>query len=86
MATVPGGSDVRNSSAHGLRSSGLGFPMSRGHPAIERLARLDGVLREPLEPDQVTDLRATLYGSDAVLTLHLAQGNRTTSALVEREQ
>lgn len=51
--------------------------MSRGHAEIARLCRRlgrhldstpDGIL-----PEQVNDLRATLYGLDAVLTLHFAQ-------------
>ena len=51
-------------------------PMSRGHAEIERLARrLSRHLANPEAPraDQVDDLRATLYGLDAVLTLHFAQ-------------
>ncbi|HET6502552.1 MAG TPA: heavy metal translocating P-type ATPase [Amycolatopsis sp.] len=49
--------------------------MSRGHTEIERLIRrLGRHLAEPgIEPDQLDDLRATLYGLDAVLTLHFAQ-------------
>ncbi|HVV19882.1 MAG TPA: heavy metal translocating P-type ATPase [Pseudonocardiaceae bacterium] len=50
--------------------------MSRGHAEIERLARrLSRHLAGPgpLRADQVDDLRATLYGLDAVLTLHFAQ-------------
>lgn len=51
--------------------------MSRGHAEIERLCRRLGrhLAEEPrrLRPDQVDDLRATLYGLDAVLTLHFAQ-------------
>jgi len=49
--------------------------MSRGHAEIERLVRrLARHLSEgPVQPEQVEDLRATLYGLDAVLTLHFAQ-------------
>jgi mannose-6-phosphate isomerase-like protein (cupin superfamily) len=50
--------------------------MSRGHAEIERLARrLSRHLAGPgpLRADQVDDLRAVLYGLDAVLTLHFAQ-------------
>lgn len=49
--------------------------MSRGHAEIERLIRrLGRHLAEPeIQPDQLNDLRATLYGLDAVLTLHFAQ-------------
>ena len=49
--------------------------MSRGHAEIERLVRrLARHLSEgPVQPGQVDDLRATLYGLDAVLTLHFAQ-------------
>ncbi|MGW4488994.1 heavy metal translocating P-type ATPase [Amycolatopsis sp. NPDC004368] len=53
------------------------FPMSREHAEIARLARrLNRHLGEApdgIQPDQVDDLRATLYGLDAVLTLHFAQ-------------
>ncbi|WAL68366.1 heavy metal translocating P-type ATPase [Amycolatopsis cynarae] len=51
--------------------------MSRGHVEIERLVRRLGrhLAEAPdgIQPDQVDDLRATLYGLDAVLTLHFAQ-------------
>ena len=51
--------------------------MSREHAEIGRLARrLERHLAEAphgIQPDQVDDLRATLYGLDAVLTLHFAQ-------------
>lgn len=50
--------------------------MSRGHAEIDRLTRrLSRHLGDPgpLRADQVDDLRATLYGLDAVLTLHFAQ-------------
>jgi len=52
------------------------FTMSREHAEIERLVRrigrhLDESRR--IQPDQLDDLRATLYGLDAVLTLHFAQ-------------
>ncbi|MCP2329768.1 ATPase, P-type (transporting), HAD superfamily, subfamily IC/heavy metal translocating P-type ATPase [Actinoalloteichus cyanogriseus DSM 43889] len=51
--------------------------MSRSHVEIERLIRrLGRHLAESggrVLPDQVDDLRATLYGLDAVLTLHFAQ-------------
>ncbi|GAB3147460.1 heavy metal translocating P-type ATPase [Amycolatopsis stemonae] len=51
--------------------------MSREHAEIGRLARrLQRHLTEApdgIQPDQVDDLRATLYGLDAVLTLHFAQ-------------
>ncbi|TNC24827.1 heavy metal translocating P-type ATPase [Amycolatopsis alkalitolerans] len=49
--------------------------MSRGHAEIERLVRRLGRHLAPgaLQPDQIDDLRATLYGLDAVLTLHFAQ-------------
>ncbi|WIV53887.1 heavy metal translocating P-type ATPase [Amycolatopsis nalaikhensis] len=51
--------------------------MSRAHAEIGRLARrLQRHLAEApdgIQPDQVDDLRATLYGLDAVLTLHFAQ-------------
>ncbi|MGW5740496.1 heavy metal translocating P-type ATPase [Amycolatopsis sp. NPDC003861] len=63
-------------------STALGGPestatMSREHAEIGRLARrLKRHLAEApdgIQPDQVDDLRATLYGLDAVLTLHFAQ-------------
>ncbi|HKN54468.1 MAG TPA: heavy metal translocating P-type ATPase, partial [Amycolatopsis sp.] len=51
--------------------------MSREHAEIARLARRIGrhLTESPdrIQPDQVDDLRATLYGLDAVLTLHFAQ-------------
>ncbi|WP_431873480.1 heavy metal translocating P-type ATPase [Amycolatopsis sacchari] len=49
--------------------------MSRSHAEIERLVRRLGrhLAAGPIQPDQVDDLRATLYGLDAVLTLHFAQ-------------
>ncbi|WP_026468308.1 hemerythrin domain-containing protein [Amycolatopsis balhimycina] len=51
--------------------------MSREHAEIGRLARrLQRHLTEApdgIQADQVDDLRATLYGLDAVLTLHFAQ-------------
>ncbi|QXV56481.1 heavy metal translocating P-type ATPase [Amycolatopsis sp. TNS106] len=51
--------------------------MSREHAEIERLIRrlrrhLDEA-PDGIRPDQVDDLRATLYGLDAILTLHFAQ-------------
>ncbi len=51
--------------------------MSREHTEIERLVRrlrrhLDEA-PDGIETDQVDDLRATLYGLDAILTLHFAQ-------------
>ena len=61
-------------------------PMSRGHAEIERLiARLSRHLAqpEPLRPDQLDDLRATLYGLDAVLTLHFAQEEQAYFALAD---
>ncbi|MFD9890061.1 heavy metal translocating P-type ATPase [Amycolatopsis sp. NPDC059027] len=51
--------------------------MSRAHAEIDRLARRLGrhLAESPagVQPDQVDDLRATLYGLDAILTLHFAQ-------------
>ncbi|HVV29372.1 MAG TPA: heavy metal translocating P-type ATPase, partial [Mycobacteriales bacterium] len=51
--------------------------MSRGHTEIARLIRRLGrhLAESPaeLDPDQLDDLRATLYGLDAVLNLHFAQ-------------
>ncbi|WP_235999295.1 heavy metal translocating P-type ATPase [Qaidamihabitans albus] len=51
--------------------------MSRAHAEIDRLAhRLERHLAEApeaIQPDQIDDLRATLYGIDAILTLHFAQ-------------
>lgn len=49
--------------------------MSRGHAEIDRLIRRLGrhLAETPLKPDQIDDLRATLYGLDAVLNLHFAQ-------------
>jgi heavy metal translocating P-type ATPase len=59
--------------------------MSRGHVEIERLVhRLARHLSdtEAIEPSQVDDLRATLYGLDAVLTLHFAQEEQDYFTLV----
>ena len=62
-------------------------PMSRGHAEIERLtARLGRHLAGRLSADQVDDLRATLYGLDAVLTLHFAQEEQDYFALAEHER
>ncbi|MFL6126745.1 heavy metal translocating P-type ATPase [Actinophytocola sp.] len=62
-------------------------PMSRSHAEIERLAaRLSRHLTGPLTADQVDDLRATLYGLDAVLTLHFAQEEQDYFVLAERER
>ncbi|RZQ66136.1 heavy metal translocating P-type ATPase [Amycolatopsis suaedae] len=51
--------------------------MSRSHVEIARLVRRLGrhLAESPsgLRPDQADDLRATLYGLDAILTLHFAQ-------------
>lgn len=52
--------------------------MSRAHAEIERLVRrlrrhLDLAREDALRPDQLDDLRACLYGPDAVLILHFAQ-------------
>ncbi|MTD54603.1 heavy metal translocating P-type ATPase [Amycolatopsis pithecellobii] len=51
--------------------------MSREHAEIQRLIRRLGrhLSESPdtIQPDQVDDLRATLYGLDAILTLHFAQ-------------
>ena len=61
-------------------------PMSRGHAEIELLtARLGRHLTGSLAPDQVDDLRATLYGLDAVLTLHFAQEEQDYFALTDHE-
>lgn len=62
-------------------------PMSRGHAEIERLAaRLGRHLAGPVAPDQVDDLRATLYGLDAVLTLHFAQEEQNYFALADHDR
>ena len=61
-------------------------PMSRAHAEIERLtARLSRHLaaETPLDHDQLDDLRATLYGLDAVLTLHFSQEELNYFALAE---
>ena len=65
------------------------FTMSRGHVEIERLVRRLGrhLAETPatVEPDQVDDLRATLYGLDAVLTLHFAQEEEAYFTLATAE-
>ena len=54
---------------------------------IERLtARLGRHLAGPPTPDQVDDLRATLYGLDVVLTLHFAQEEQDYFTLADRER
>lgn len=61
-------------------------PMSRGHAEIERLVRrLGRHLDEPdgMTEDKVDDLRATLYGLDAVLRLHFAQEEESYFVLAE---
>ncbi len=60
--------------------------MSRGHAEIDLLARrLGRHLAEPggMTADQVDDLRATLYGLDAVLRLHFAQEEEGYFVLAE---
>ncbi|MCE7004656.1 cadmium-translocating P-type ATPase [Kibdelosporangium philippinense] len=59
--------------------------MSRGHAEIERHVRRLGrhlSAADRLDPDQVDDLRATLYGLDAILTLHFAQEEEDYFTLV----
>jgi hypothetical protein len=52
------------------------------------VARLGRHLAGPdsLSPDQLDDLRATLYGLDAVLTLHFAQEEQDYFALAEHRR
>lgn len=61
--------------------------MSREHAEIERLTRrLGRHLSEStgvIAADQVEDLRATLYGLDAILTLHFAQEEEAYFSLAE---
>ncbi|MFE2752301.1 heavy metal translocating P-type ATPase [Actinosynnema sp. NPDC059335] len=63
--------------------------MSRGHAEIERLVRRLGrhLAESPnaVHPDQVDDLRATLYGLDAILTLHFAQEEEAYFTLATTE-
>lgn len=65
------------------------FTMSRGHVEIERLVRRLGrhLTESPttVQPDQLDDLRATLYGLDAVLTLHFAQEEEAYFTLATTE-
>lgn len=61
-------------------------PMSRGHAEIERLTRRVGrhlAVPGGPGPDQVEDLRATLYGLHAVLRLHFAQEEENYFVLAE---
>ncbi|MFC4079588.1 heavy metal translocating P-type ATPase [Amycolatopsis samaneae] len=62
--------------------------MSRAHTEIERLVRRLGrhLAEAPagIQPDQVDDLRATLYGLDAVLTLHFTQEEEAYFTLAPR--
>lgn len=62
--------------------------MSRGHAEIGRLTRrLGRHLAEPGSPatGSVDDLRATLYGLDAVLRLHFAQEEEAYFALTDSQ-
>lgn len=63
--------------------------MSRGHAEIQRLARRLGRHLEQapngIQPDQIDDLRAVLYGLDAVLTLHFAQEEEAYFTLASGE-
>ncbi|MGW4330019.1 heavy metal translocating P-type ATPase [Nocardia sp. NPDC004573] len=60
-----------------LRDPEAMVTMSREHTEIERLIRRVGRhlddAPQGIRADQIDDLRATLYGLDAVLTLHFAQ-------------
>ncbi|MEU2091308.1 hemerythrin domain-containing protein [Nocardia beijingensis] len=60
--------------------------MSREHTEIERLIRRIGRhlddAPQGIRADQIDDLRATLYGLDAVLTLHFAQEDEALFTLV----
>ncbi|MCX2951445.1 heavy metal translocating P-type ATPase [Lentzea sp. NEAU-D7] len=61
--------------------------MSRGHAEIERLTRRLGrhlAGQDGPANESVDDLRATLYGLDAVLRLHFAQEEEAYFALAER--
>jgi hypothetical protein len=61
-------------------------PMSRGHAEIERLTRRLGrhlAEQDGMTADQVDDLRATLYGLDAVLRLHFAQEEESYFVLAD---
>ena len=64
------------------------FTMSREHAEIERLVRRIGRHLEQsgdaISADQVDDLRATLYGLDAVLSLHFAQEEEAYFTLVRK--
>ncbi|MBV2155371.1 heavy metal translocating P-type ATPase [Kitasatospora sp. SUK 42] len=64
--------------------------MSRGHTEIHRLAErigthleLAGADRDRVDPAQVDDLRATLYGLHGVLRLHFAQEEEQYFALAD---
>ncbi|EHR61888.1 heavy metal translocating P-type ATPase [Saccharomonospora cyanea NA-134] len=63
--------------------------MSRGHAEIARLCRRLGrhldTASDGIAPEQIDDLRATLYGLDAVLTLHFAQEEEGYFVLREGE-
>ncbi|MDE1673900.1 heavy metal translocating P-type ATPase [Nocardia gipuzkoensis] len=60
-----------------LRDPEAMVTMSREHTEIERLVRRIGRHLDDspqgIRADQIDDLRATLYGLDAILTLHFAQ-------------
>ncbi|MFF0341326.1 heavy metal translocating P-type ATPase [Kribbella sp. NPDC004875] len=64
------------------------FTMSREHAEIERLVRRIGrhlAESDTIQQDQLDDLRATLYGLDAILTLHFAQEEEAYFTLADTE-
>jgi heavy metal translocating P-type ATPase len=72
--------------ARTLGSAEVTTTMSRAHAEIERLVRrlgrhLDLAEDDGLRPDQLTDLKACLYGLHAVLILHFAQEEEAYFAL-----
>nr|WP_052477675.1 hemerythrin domain-containing protein [Kibdelosporangium sp. MJ126-NF4]CEL13256.1 Lead, cadmium, zinc and mercury transporting ATPase; Copper-translocating P-type ATPase [Kibdelosporangium sp. MJ126-NF4]CTQ98948.1 Lead, cadmium, zinc and mercury transporting ATPase (EC 3.6.3.3) (EC 3.6.3.5); Copper-translocating P-type ATPase (EC 3.6.3.4) [Kibdelosporangium sp. MJ126-NF4] len=61
--------------------------MSRGHAEIERHVRRLGrhlSMPDAISPDQLDDLRVTLYGLDAILTLHFAQEEENYFTLIDQ--
>ncbi|WP_109522666.1 MULTISPECIES: heavy metal translocating P-type ATPase [Nocardia] len=83
-------SDLYPALADYLRDPEAMVAMSREHVEIDRFA--DRIRRHldaspgGIQPDQVDDLRATLYGLDAILTLHFAQEDEALFTLADNQQ
>jgi hemerythrin-like domain-containing protein len=83
-------SDLYPALAEYLRDPEAMVAMSREHAEIDRFAER---IRRHLEAspggiqaDQIDDLRATLYGLDAILTLHFAQEDEALFTLADHRE